>query len=124
MRPTLLSLAGAAALAGSLVACGSDDDASSDSSGCEPSSTVEVVGNDALQFTEDSYDGEAPCVEFVYRNDGNIAHTLLVRGQSGFKLSIGREDTGTIELSPGTYELYCDIAGHEAAGMVAPLEVS
>ncbi len=122
MRRTLLSVAAFAALSSTLIACGSDDEASS--GGCEPSSTVEVLGNDALQFTEDSYAGEAPCVEFVYRNEGNIAHTLLVRGESGFKLSIGREDTGTVELSPGTYELYCDIAGHEAAGMVAPLEVS
>ena len=122
MRRTLSTLVGAAAVAAALAGCGSDDEASS-SSACEPSSTVEVVGNDALQFTEDAYEGESPCLELVYRNDGSIAHTLLVRGESGFKLSIGNEDRGTIELGPGTYELYCDIAGHEAAGMVAPLEV-
>jgi uncharacterized cupredoxin-like copper-binding protein len=27
-------------------------------------------------------------------------------------------------LAPGTYELYCDIADHEARGMVAELVVS
>jgi plastocyanin len=122
MRRAPLALAGAVALAAVAAGCGSDDGASSVD--CEPSSTVEVVGNDALQFTDDAYEGEAPCIEFVYRNDGAIAHTLLVRGQSGFKLSIGREDRGTIELQPGSYEIYCDVAGHEQAGMVADLTVS
>lgn len=121
MRRAPLALAGAVALATVVAGCSSDDGASA---GCEPSSTVEVVGNDALQFTEDAYEGEAPCVEFVYRNDGGIAHTLLVRGQSGFKLSIGTEDRGSLELSPGSYEIYCDVAGHESAGMVADLTVS
>jgi len=123
MRRTFLPLAGVAALSVTLIGCGSDDDASG-SRACDPMSTVEVVGNDSLQFTEDAYEGGSPCVEFVYRNDGSIAHSLLVRGESGFKLSIGREDRGTIELSAGSYEIYCDIAGHESAGMVAPLEVS
>jgi plastocyanin len=123
MRRTLISLAGLATLSTVVIGCGSDDDASA-SGDCEPTSTVEVVGTDALQFAEDAYSGESPCVELVYRNDGSIAHTLLVRGESGFKLSIGTEDRGTIELEPGTYELYCDVAGHESAGMVAPLEVA
>ncbi|MGK2949834.1 MAG: hypothetical protein ACSLFP_14785 [Acidimicrobiales bacterium] len=122
MRRPPLALVGAVALAAVVAGCGSDDDASD--AGCDPSSTVEVVGNDQLQFGEDAYDGEAPCVEFVYRNDGSIAHTLLVRGQSGFKLSIGTEDRGSLELSPGSYEIYCDVAGHESAGMVADLTVA
>lgn len=122
MRRAPLALAGVVALATVAAGCGSDDGAGS--ADCDPSSTIEVVGNDALQFTEDAYEGEGPCVELVYRNDGSIAHTLLVRGQSGFKLSIGTEDRGSIELSPGSYELYCDVAGHESAGMVADLMVS
>jgi uncharacterized cupredoxin-like copper-binding protein len=57
-------------------------------------------------------------------NDGTVAHTLLVKGVSGFKLEVGDEDEGTVELEPGEYTLYCDVAGHEAAGMVATLTVS
>jgi uncharacterized cupredoxin-like copper-binding protein len=57
-------------------------------------------------------------------NDGSVAHTLLVRGKSGFKLSVGKTDTGTVDLPAGSYELFCDVAGHEAAGMKADLEVS
>ena len=61
------------------------------------------------------------CVEVTYTNEGSIAHTLLIKGESDFKLAVGDTDTGTVELPAGSYELYCDIAGHEAAGMEADL---
>ena len=63
-------------------------------------------------------------MEFTYENEGDTAHTLLIRGESGFKLSMGDTDTGTVDLPAGSYELYCDVAGHESAGMVADLDVS
>ena len=43
---------------------------------------------------------------------------------SGFKLSVGDEATGTVELTPGTYTLFCDLPGHESAGMKATLTVT
>ena len=73
---------------------------------------------DSLKFDEDSYETDAGCVEVTYTNDGSTAHNLLIEGKSGFKLSVGDVDTGTVELAAGNYELYCDLAGHEAAGMV------
>ena len=125
MRRTLLSLAGAAALAITLTACGDSGDDSASSSDCTTtSSSVTVAAEDALKFDADSYEAEAGCVELNYTNEGSIAHTLLIKGKSGFKLSIGDTDTGTIELEPGTYTLFCDVAGHEAAGMKADLTVS
>ena len=48
----------------------------------------------------------------------------MIKNVKDFKLSIGNEDTGTTDLAPGTYTLFCDIAGHESAGMVAELTVS
>ena len=77
---------------------------------------------DSLKFDEESYETDAGCVEVTYTNDGDTAHNLLIEGKSGFKLSVGDVDTGTVELPAGSYELYCDVAGHEAAGMVADLE--
>jgi plastocyanin len=125
MRRTLLSLAGAAALAVTLTACGDSGDDSASSSDCATtSSSVTVGAQDALKFDADSYEADAGCVELTYTNEGSVAHTLLIKGKSGFKLSIGQTDTGTIELEPGTYTLFCDIAGHEAAGMEADLIVS
>lgn len=121
MRRTLLSLAAATAVSATLVACGSTDEGAS---GCTPGPELSVGGEDNLQFDAESYQTEAGCIEVTYTNNGSIAHTLLVRGESGFKLSMGNEDVGNIELPAGTYELYCDIAGHEAAGMVADLSVT
>ncbi len=123
MRRPLLPLAAAVALSATLTACGGDDgDAAS---GCTPiDDEITVEALDSLEFDAESYEGGAGCIEFTYVNDGSVAHTLLVRGKSGFKLSVGKTDTGTVELPAGGYELFCDVAGHEAAGMVADLAVS
>jgi plastocyanin len=123
MRRTVLSLAAVAALAAPNAACGgSDGDAAS---GCTPPTSDLAVGaQDDLTFDADRFEADAGCVEVTYTNEGAIAHTLLVKGQSGFKLSVGDVDTGSVELPPGTYELYCDVPTHEAAGMVAELEVT
>lgn len=125
MRRTLLSLAGAAALAVTLTACGDSGDDTTDTASCTTSdSSVTVEAQDALKFDADAYEAGAGCVDITYTNAGSVAHTLLVKGQSGFKLSVGDTDEGTIELTPGTYTLYCDVAGHEAAGMKADLTVT
>jgi plastocyanin len=125
MRRTLLGLAGAATLVITLTACGDSGDDSADPAGCTTSdASVTVAAQDALTFDADSYEADAGCVEITYTNEGSVAHTLLIKGKSGFKLSVGDTDTGTIELTAGDYVLYCDIAGHEAAGMKADLTVS
>lgn len=121
MRLKLPMLAAAATFAVVLAGCGGDDEGAG---GCTPVDAQVTVGaNDDLSFDKDSYTSGPGCIEFTYRNSGGLAHTLLVRGESGFKLSVGTEDEGTIELESGTYELYCDVAGHEAGGMKAPLTV-
>jgi plastocyanin len=126
MRRTLLSLAGAAALVITLAACGdSDDDDGRSAGGCTaPGSSFTVGALDELKLDAESYEADAGCVEITYENEGSIAHTLLIKEQTGFKLAVGDTDTGTIELEPGSYTLFCDIAGHEAAGMHAELTVS
>jgi len=124
MRRPLLPLAAAAALATALTACGGDDSGGSASACSPPDSEMTVHALDSLKFDADSYEGDAGCLELTYVNDGSVAHTLLVRGKSGFKLSVGKTDTGTVDLPAGSYELFCDVAGHEAAGMKADLEVS
>ena len=121
MRRTLLSLAAVAALAVPLTACGGSDDAAS---GCTPATSDLAVGaKDDLKFDAERFEADAGCIEVTYTNEGNIAHTLLVKGESGFKLSVGDTDTGNIDLPAGTYVLFCDVSGHEAAGMEAELVV-
>jgi plastocyanin len=121
MRRTLLPVVAAMALGLSVAACGGSDD---DASRCTPVDAELAVGaEDSLHFDMDTYDTDAGCVEVTYTNDGSTAHNLLIEGVSDFKLNIGDVDTGTVELAPGNYEMYCDLAGHRAAGMVADLSV-
>jgi len=122
MRRPLLSLAAVAALTVPLTACGGSDD---DASGCSPATSDLAVGaKDDLKFDAERFEADAGCIEVTYTNEGNIAHTLLVKGESGFKLSVGDTDTGNVDLPAGTYVLFCDVSGHEAAGMEAELTVS
>ena len=121
MRRPLLSLAAVAALTVPLTACGGSDD---DASGCSPATSDLAVGaKDDLKFDAERFEADAGCIEVTYTNEGNIAHTLLVKGESGFKLSVGDTDTGNVDLPAGTYVLFCDVSGHEAAGMEAELVV-
>jgi len=59
-------------------------------------------------------------------NQGGIVHNVGIKGGpisgdmqpgKGFTLDVG-------SLAPGTYQLYCDIPGHEAKGMVANLVIT
>jgi plastocyanin len=122
MRRTLLPVVTALVVGLSAAACGGSDDSSS---GCTPVDADLAVGaQDSLKFDSESYDTGAGCVEVTYTNEGSTAHNLLIEGVSDFKLNVGDVDKGTVDLAPGSYEIYCDLSGHKAAGMVADLEVS
>jgi len=118
------SAIGAIALVALLGACGDDDEPGVAAQSCQPADAdLRVAGDDRLSFDAESYDADAGCVEITLVNEGVIAHTLLVEGYDGFKLSVGKSDSDRIELAAGTYRIFCDIAGHEAAGMEAELVV-
>lgn len=120
MRRPILTIAALAAIGAGLTGCGGDDGAS----GCTPGPELTVVAEDALRFGADAYEADAGCLEITYENAGSIAHTLLIKNVKGFKLSVGSTDVGTVQLEPGAYTLFCDVAGHEAAGMKAALTVA
>ena len=58
-------------------------------------------------------------------NNGAVPHTfVLTDGPKTSDLNNGdQEDLDLGELSPGTYEVFCDVPGHLAAGMKATLTV-
>lgn len=126
MRPIRTLLVGGTALALALGACGGNDDGDGASAAtCAPATAELAVGAlDELRFDAESFDVDAGCIEVTYANEGSLAHTLLVKDVDGFKLAVGDEDDGSLELEAGEYTLYCDIPGHEAGGMVADLTVS
>jgi uncharacterized cupredoxin-like copper-binding protein len=60
-------------------------------------------------------------------NNGNVAHDLAVDGTDLATPSIQPGKSAHLDLSslaPGTYTLYCQVAGHSAAGMKAMLHLS
>jgi len=125
---TRTGLAAAAIVGGLVVAgCGGGDD-SGDGGTTAPADVV-VHGNDSLKFDKDSYTAIAGTNVIELINDGSQAHTLLFDDDAvDFKklgvTKTGDTDKGSVDLTAGTYTIYCDIAGHRAAGMEATLVVN
>jgi plastocyanin len=128
---TRAGLASAVIVGGLVVAgCGGGDDSGDgDDGGTSAPADVVVHGNDSLKFDKDSYTATAGTIVIELINDGAQAHTLRFDGDAvDFKkLGVtkkGDSDDGSVDLTAGTYTIYCDIAGHRAAGMEATLVVN
>ena len=107
--------------------CGSDDRPVNGRSAKGPSgdSGLTVIAKDISLFPA-TFRAGAGDVHVTYRNEGSIQHTLLIDGVDGFKLDVaakGDVDDGSVTLAPGSYTLYCDVAGHREAGMEASLTI-
>jgi uncharacterized cupredoxin-like copper-binding protein len=67
-------------------------------------------------------------VTFDVQNDGKIPHDLVVQGNGVDAktplLDAGQSKTLSVDLKPGTYDLYCSVPGHKEAGMDVKLTVS
>jgi plastocyanin len=110
------------------VGCGSSGGSggNADAGSKPPADAVHVVARD-ISFDAATYDATAGDVEIDYQNDGAIEHTLEIEGVDGFELKVakhGDTDSGSVELQPGEYKIFCAIPGHRAAGMEATLKVS
>ena len=121
---------GVAVLAASglaLTGCGGSDSGTTDGASATPADVV-ARGNDALKWDQKSYSAAAGSVTIQLVNDGALPHTLLIEKVGAFKkLSVtgkGQTATGTATLEPGTYTIFCDVAGHRSAGMEAQLVIS
>jgi plastocyanin len=132
MRRTLRCLALVPVLVLTLAACGGNDDGSTTAStaatgGAHSSVAVHTDKDSALRFDKTAYSAKAGTVDITYLNDGTQPHTLVIKsnGWNGLAVSKhGDEDSGSVTLSKGTYTLYCNLPGHEAAGMKATLTIS
>lgn len=67
-------------------------------------------------------------VSFDVSNDGNIPHDFVIQGNGVDErtpmLDAGKSDTLSVDLKPGTYDVYCSVPGHKQAGMDLKLTVS
>jgi plastocyanin len=129
----LLAVATILALAG----CGGDDSSSSGSGSSSSSSgssssgggsTVALAADPggALKFDKTKLDAKAGSVTIDFTNDASIPHAVAVKGNGidkDGKTVSGGKNSLTVDLKPGTYEFYCPVPGHEAAGMKGTLTV-
>ena len=111
---------------GLIAVASDDDDSGSSGSGSAGGTTTSA----AIGLSEFAIEGQltvpAGTVTLDVRNEGAIEHNLVVEGDArtpdlvsgeSYQLALG-------ELEPGTYELVCDIPGHEDSGMFANLTVA
>ena len=87
---------------------------------------VKIDGAD-LSFAPKEVTAPAGPVSITLNNIGKIHHTLVIEGVSDFKkleADPGQAPSETwAGAKPGEYVLFCDVAGHRAAGMEAKLKV-
>lgn len=134
MKRTLVLAAVVAALAG----CGGDDDGG-DAQATQAETTagsgaaaqnlqIEADPNGALRFTTESLQANAGEVQIVMENPSSVPHNVAIKGngvdEKGEIVGKGEQSEVSATVEPGTYEFYCSVPGHEAAGMKGELTVS
>jgi uncharacterized cupredoxin-like copper-binding protein len=93
-----------------------------------PAAENVVASETEFKIALDSSSISAGRVTFDVKNDGKIPHDLVVKG-NGIEAKTPLLDAGeskplTVDLKPGTYDLYCSVPGHKQAGMDLKLTVS
>ena len=136
MRRSFIALALATAL---LAGCGGDDEepattpepaaeateAPADSGGGE---AVEVSSpaDGSLKFDQATLTAKAGKVTFTFSNPSQVPHAFEVEG-SGVEEETDTITEGeasvTVDLKAGSYEYYCPVGQHRAAGMEGTLTV-
>ena len=81
---------------------------------------LEVRAVSGLKFDKTAYEATAGDIEIGYVNDDTIRHTLIVlQGDTKvgtLELAVnqrGDTDSGTINLSAGSYSVFCTVPGHQ-----------
>ena len=86
-----------------------------------------TVDAEDVYFSPKTIKAPAGKLDIHYVEQGSQVHTLLITGVKGFKLTVSPDkssDNGTVDLEPGKYDFYCDIAGHRAQGMEGTITVA
>jgi plastocyanin len=94
-----------------------------------PDATIDVTAQQTLTLQPDRLHVRAGVVRIRYHDAApGGTHTLFIDGivgMPGLEVSrSGEVKSIDVELTPGTYTLYCTIPGHRAAGMQATLVVT
>jgi uncharacterized cupredoxin-like copper-binding protein len=100
--------------------------ASTTTTTAKPAAATVPVSEKEFKITLASTAFKAGDITFVAKNDGKIPHDLAIKGTSDKTKLIQPGGTAELKvtLKAGTYELYCSVPGHEAAGMKLNITVS
>lgn len=104
----------------SLAACGGDD---------APARSVrlDAAADGSLRFERRAVTTQAGRVTIEMANPADIPHAIGIRGGGVDETgkTVGKGGTSSVEaqVERGRYTLFCPVAGHEEAGMVAVLTV-
>lgn len=86
--------------------------------------SVEITAVD-IDYEDVPDSVSAGTVEFVLNNTGGIEHDLNIEELDQQVVSLvpaGETDSGTAELDPGSYTIFCSVPGHRDSGMEATIE--
>ena len=136
---------GTAALALAVAGCGGDDNGGSESgtgAAQAPTQTTPSGGTSGgastnlkiaadpsgeLKFDKDKLTAKAGKVTIVMDNPSSLPHAVEIEGQGveakGEVVMKGGKSTASADVKSGTYEYYCPVDGHKAAGMEGTLTV-
>ncbi|MFT7598080.1 MAG: FtsP/CotA-like multicopper oxidase with cupredoxin domain [Acidimicrobiales bacterium] len=98
----------------------------SDGSDSAPIQSTLVLSVQEFSITGDLV-AQAGNVTLVIKNNGSMTHNVVLRNPVIASPDVGPGGTVELnlgELSPGVYEIYCSIAGHESSGMVNTLTIT
>jgi plastocyanin len=124
--------------------CGDDDNSDSGSSASDTSTTEQSSGGGgggaaqtlkisadpggALKFDKSSLTAKAGKVTIVMDNPSSLPHAVEIEGNGveavGDTVEKGGVSKATATVKAGTYEFYCPVDGHKAAGMEGKLTVN
>ena len=138
MRRLTILLVGAMLV---VAGCGGDDEKAASGSDSTPTPTATeaaasggggenitlAADKSALKFDKSTLDAKAGKVTITMDNPSGIPHAVAIEGNGvdvdGKTVGKGEKSIAPADLKPGTYEFYCPVPGHEAAGMKGKLTV-
>jgi plastocyanin len=87
---------------------------------------LKIDAVDGTAFSAKFANAKAGKVTFNMKNTSPIGHNIALQGVGGAAGKVvpqGQTSTFTVTLKPGKYTFYCQVPGHEAAGMKGTLTV-
>jgi plastocyanin len=107
----------------------SSTEATSTTAAKGPGGTVKISADPTgqLKFEQTKLTSKPGAVKIDFTNDSPVPHDVKISDSSGTELGGTDVGTGTatatVDLAPGTYTFFCDVPGHEEAGMKGTLTV-